>query len=80
MIPQDLHPGTQICFTTENSAGNVFRVNLPDKLYDSSNNEFTSLEPGYRYTFNVVISRLDIEVFITIREWNLLDSSYSIDF
>ena len=83
MIPQDLHPGTQICFTTENSAGNVFRVNLPDKLYDSATptpNEYTSFEPGYRYTLNVVISRLDIEVFITIKEWNLIDSSYSIDF
>ena len=83
MIPQELHTGTQICFTTENSGGQVFRVNLPDKFYDNATptpNEYTTLEPGYRYTFNIVISRLDIEVFITIKEWNLLDSSYSIDF
>lgn len=80
MIPQDLHPGTQICFTTENSAGHVFRVDMPYSFKDSSNNTHTSLEPAYRYTFNIVISRLDIEAFITIREWNLLDSSYTIDF
>ena len=80
MIPQDLHPGTQICFTTENSAGNVFRVNMPDSFKDLHDVVYTSLEAGYRYTFNVVISRLDIEVFITIKEWNLIDSSYSIDF
>lgn len=80
MIPQPLHTGTQICFTTENSAGNVFRVDLPDSFTDNSNVTHTSLDPGWRYTFTIVISRLDIQVFITIREWNKMDSSYTIDF
>ena len=80
MVPQELHPGTQLCFKTENSAGNVFRIDLPDHFTDAGGTVHNSLEPGYRYTFHVVISRLDVDILITIREWNQLDSSYSIAF
>ena len=80
MVPQELHPGTQLCFKTENSAGNVFRIDLPDHFTDAGGTVHNSLEPGYRYTFHVVISRLDVDFLITIREWNQLDSSYSIAF
>ena len=80
MVPQELHPGTQLCFITESSMGNVFRINFPDAFTDADGVVHHALEPGYRYTFHVVISRLDVDVFITIKEWNRLDSSYSIAF
>ena len=71
MIPQTVGEGTSICFTTRNSLGYTFKVALP---------EGTVLEPGYRYTFNIIISKLDVELFITIKPWNELESSYSINF
>lgn len=71
MIPQTVGKDTFICFTTENSLGYVFKAAIP---------EGTVLEPGYRYTFNVIISKLDVELLITIKPWNELESSYSINF
>ena len=71
MIPQTVGKDAFICFTTENSLGYVFKAAIP---------EGTVLEPGYRYTFNVIISKLDVELLITIKPWNELESSYSINF
>ena len=71
MVPQTVGKDAFICFTTENSLGYVFRAAIP---------EGTVLEPGYRYTFNVIISKLDVELFITIKPWNELESSYTINF
>ena len=71
MIPQTVAEGTAICFTTRGSLGYTFKVPIP---------EGTVLEPGYRYTFNVIISKLDVELLITIKPWNELESSYTINF
>ena len=70
-IPQTIGKDVNICFTTENSLGYVFKAPIP---------EGTVLEPGYRYTFNIIISKLDVELLITIKPWNELESSYSINF
>ena len=71
MIPQTVGEGTSLCFTTQGSLGYTFKVAIP---------EGTVLEPGYRYTFNVIISKLDVELLITIKPWNELESSYTINF
>ena len=71
MIPQTIGEGTSLCFTTQGSLGYTFKVAIP---------EGTVLEPGYRYTFNIIISKLDVELLITIKPWNELESSYTINF
>lgn len=80
MIPQALPSGTDLCFTTRNSSGFVFRVALPTSFIDAASVAHNTLEPGWRYQFNVVISQLNVELYITIKPWNELDSSYTINF
>ena len=80
VIPQALNADTWICFQTEQGGSAVFRAQLPTSFLDSSNVSHTSFEPGKRYEFTIVITELNVEVLITIKPWNLLNSSYSIDF
>jgi len=81
--PQDLVSGTKLCFTTRNGGSTVFEASLPTTInwYEGGVLQSTSaLEAGYRYIFNIVISKIDAEVLVTIRPWNVRDSSYTITF
>lgn len=71
MIPQEIK-GTEslkFCFKTTTGGEEVYRVGIPE----------TELKAGYRYTFHIKISSTDIELKLTIKEWNELKSSYEID-
>jgi len=81
--PQQLVSGTKLCFTTRTGGTTVFKADLPTTLNWTEGGVAKSsqaLEPGYRYTFNIVISKLDAEVLVTIRPWNIRNSSYYISF
>lgn len=81
LIPQALRPGTKVCFTTENSHGRVFSVDFPTTFAAPADPAGPGrLVPGYRYTVNIIISRLDIDTDVSVEPWNRLDSSYTIEF
>lgn len=80
MIPQELHPNIQFCFTTRNG-GNIiqkFQLPLVDGVKDTDGKY--KLKAGYRYTLNIVISETNLETYIDILPWNRYESSFNFDF
>ena len=79
-IPQTLHGGTDICFKTSNGMDAVFRAQLPTTLSVGTGMDEHAFQAGYRYDIDLVITKLSIDVLITIKPWNVLDSSYIIEY
>ena len=60
----------KICFTPDMGGSEFYRVGLP----------VTTLEAGHRYTFHIKISSTNVDVKLTIKDWNERKSAYDIDF
>lgn len=80
IVPQQLYPDTWLCFQTKQGGDVVFRVQIPTSFEDSAHVVHNGFEEGQRYQFTIVITELNVDVLITILPWNLLESTYSIDF
>ena len=84
VIPQHSDGTVELCFTTEKGgADNVYSVKLPSKTGTGTDGPDTEGEEwiaGYRYTYTVSITKTDLELFLSLSDWNQLDSSYSITF
>lgn len=72
VIPQTISgpESLQLCFRTRTGGDVVYRAGIPA----------VELLPGNRYTYLVKISSTQIELTLTIADWNERDSSYEIDF
>lgn len=72
VIPQssDVSGSLKLCFRTTTGGDSVYSVNLPG--YD--------FQPGYRYTYHVKMTSTEIDLGLTIAQWNERKSSYEIDF
>lgn len=72
VIPQTMKgPNSlKLCFKTDTGGDEVFQVGLPA----------TVLEAGSRYTFHIKMSATNIDLKLTITDWNERKSSHHIDF
>lgn len=70
-IPQRMKgpSSLKLCFMTETGGSEVFSTGLPA----------VDLKAGYRYTFNINISSTNIDLKLTIADWNERDSHHHID-
>lgn len=86
MIPGTSLGNTHLVYTTQKGGDILHYVKLPKTinwtrtLSDGSVETGTSerLEPGKRYVFTVLISKTDLEIVVSIEDWNIRDSSFSI--
>lgn len=69
IIPQDCST-LQLCFKTSTGGDEVYRAKLPATTY----------EAGKRYTYQIRITATQIELLLTIADWNERKSSHEIDF
>ncbi len=85
ILPQASSGRLQFCFTTRNGEEAVYRVTIPQiteriQANDGSLFESTEYRPGRRYTYTISITKTDLELSLTVADWNLRESSHSIVF
>jgi hypothetical protein len=69
VVPQTVKEGTlQLCYTLKNAGSQVFSANIPAVEY----------EHGKKYTYVLSITGSGVNIALTIKPWNHLDSSYDI--
>lgn len=69
VVPQTVKAGTlNFCYTLNKAGYQVFSVNIPQITY----------EPGKKYTYVLEIRGSKVELKLTIKPWNHLESSYDI--
>ena len=69
VIPQQVKAETlQFCFTMSSTGNTIFRVNIPAITY----------KPATRYTYVLEISGANVNLDLTIAEWNKIDSTHDI--
>lgn len=69
IVPQTVIAGTlNFCYTLKNAGDQVFSVNIPQITY----------EHGKKYTYMLEIRGSEVELKLTIKPWNHLESSYDI--
>lgn len=67
-IPQELDGTILLCFKLKSTGDLVHHINLPA----------TTLEARKRYTYNIRFGQTEVDVKLTIADWNELKSSYDI--
>ncbi len=75
VIPQQLSGDVYLCFTTEKGGSNIYRAKIPANTGTDG-----SYKPGYKYNYTVQISKTNLQLSLSIAEWNKLDSSHDIKF
>ena len=85
ILPQESSGKLQFCFTTRNGNDAVYKVTIPritKQVDDGSGNvtQSTKYEPGKRYTYTISITESNVELTITVADWNERESSYDIVF
>lgn len=69
VVPQTVKEGTlSFCYTLKNAGKQVFTVNIPPITY----------EYGKKYTYLLEIRGSEVNLKLTIKPWNYLESSYDI--
>ena len=85
ILPQASSGSLKFCFTTQSGGDAVFTVTIPQVTERIDNGDGTFTEsteylPGKRYTYTVSISKTDLELTLTVADWNERESSHSIIF
>lgn len=86
LIPPQASSGNlQFCFTTRNGEEAIYRVTIPkitERIQANNGSLFESTEyrPGKRYTYTISITKTNLELTLTVADWNLRESSHSIVF
>ena len=85
ILPQASPGSLKFCFTTQSGGDAVFTVTIPQVTERIDNGDGTFTEsteylPGKRYTYTVSISKTDLELTLTVADWNERESSHSIIF
>lgn len=69
IVPQSVKQETlSFCYTLKNAGSQVFSVDIPAITY----------EPGKKYTYLLEIRGSEVELKLTIKPWNHIESSYDI--
>ena len=85
VIPQTYRGGLRLCFTTQKGGSTVFSTQLPEATGTDINGNTTSSAPyayaaGKKYTYNLVLTRTDLKLNLTIADWNVRKHSDEIIF
>ena len=85
ILPQPSSGNLRFCFTTEQGDKAIYTVTIPKVTERTDNGDGTFTEsteylPGKRYTYTITISRTDVELTLSVADWNERDSSHSIIF
>lgn len=85
ILPQASSGNLQFCFTTTNGEDAVYRVTIPqitERFSDADGtvHESTEYRPGKRYTYTISISETNVDLTLTVANWNERESSYEIVF
>ena len=72
VVPQRCHGPEHVrfCFRTERGGSKVYSVGLPAQNF----------APGYRYSYHVKFSSVNVGISVKVSEWNTRKSSYEVDF
>lgn len=69
VIPQEVKEGTlNFCYTLKNSGDKVYSTSIPAITY----------KPSTQYEYVLMISGASVDLTLTIKEWNKLDSTHDI--
>lgn len=69
VVPQTVQEGTlNLCYTLKNAGNQIFSVSIPPITY----------EHGKKYTYVLEIRGSEVNLKLTIKPWNYLESSYDI--
>ena len=68
LIPQEIDETVLMCFRLKSTGDLVHRVSLPQKKFES----------GLRYTYDIRMGRTNVDVTLSIAEWNELKSSQDV--
>ena len=68
VIPQEIDDSVVMCFSLKSTGNLVHRVALPKKKF----------EPGMRYTYDIRFGRTNVDVALSIADWNELKSTQDI--
>ena len=85
ILPQASSGNLQFCFTTTNGEEAIYRVTIPKiteriTASDGSVYESTEYRPGRRYTYTITITEANVDLTLTVADWNERESSYEIVF
>lgn len=85
ILPQASSGNLQFCFTTRSGEEAVYRVTIPQiteriSASDGSVYESTEYRPGKRYTYTIAISETNVDLTLTVADWNERESSHEIVF
>lgn len=85
ILPQASSGNLQFCFTTQSGQEAVYSVTIPEVTEQTQASDGTVVEsrkylPGKRYTYTIAISETDLELTLTVADWNERESSHSIVF
>lgn len=85
ILPQISSGNLQFCFTTSNGEDAIYRVAIPKiteriQASDGSIYESTEYRPGKRYTYTIAISETNVDLTLTVADWNERESSHEIVF
>ncbi len=85
ILPQTSSGKLQFCFTTQSGQEAVYSVTIPEVTERTQASDGTVVEsraylPGKRYTYTIAISETDLELTLTVADWNERESSHSIVF
>lgn len=85
ILPQPSSGNLRFCFTTKQGDKAIYSVTIPKVTERTDNGDGTFTEstdylPGKRYTYTITISRTDVELTLSVADWNERDSSHSIIF
>lgn len=85
ILPQTSSGNLQFCFTTRNGEEGIYRVTIPAVTERTQTTDGTTIEsreyqPGKRYTYTISITESNLELDLTVADWNERESSHSIVF
>lgn len=85
ILPQTSSGNLQFCFTTQSGQEAIYRVTIPEVTERTQTDNGTVVEsreylPGKRYTYTITISETNLELGLTVADWNERESSHGIVF
>lgn len=85
VIPQEYKGGLRLCFTTEQGGSTVFKVLLPEATGTDKDGNAVTTPPYYfaagkRYIYTIALTKTNLDVSLSIADWNVRKTSDEIIF
>lgn len=85
VIPQEYKGGLRLCFTTQQGGNTVFEVLLPEATGTDKDGNAVTTPPYYfaagkRYIYTIALTKTNLDVNLSIADWNVCKTSDEIIF